>query len=436
MRSSLSIRLVIATTAIAATLAAALGTFVVIPVNDIATRAGQRAAAAEATLAAAALRAGGGPVAAATVCRVGAACARGAVRLDATTVAAAVAGRAPLGGHRGRVAWGLAGAGAGRAVLVVVDRGGAMERRERIGLLLALAIVLTSTLGCALWAGASYARRLGRVARVARRIADGDLTARAEIAGRDELGLLGRDVDRMAERLAALERTRSEFVAKVSHDLRTPLTVIRGYAFTLRRRAEDPDDARRLDAIGRETDRLASLVDDLLTLSQAGAGALRVTMGRMVAADLLEEVAERVAPLALEHGVEVTVETPFELELDGDRRRLAQVLTNLATNAIRHTPAGGTVQLIAERRPDGPVVLRVEDTGTGIDPAGVERLLRPFEHGDGPGAGSGLGLAIARELVGAHGGRLRLAPRAGGGTVATVELPGLHGAGRTLVELR
>jgi signal transduction histidine kinase len=435
MRTSLSVRLVIAASAIAATLAAALGAFVVIPVNDIATRGGERAAATEATLAAAVVRAGGSPGGAATLCRAGAACVRDGIRIQAATVAAARARGSVVHGHRGRVAWALAGVGDGRAALVAADRGGAMERRERVGLLLALVIVLTATLGWALWAGASYARRLGRVARVARRIADGDLTARAGIPGRDELGLLGRDVDRMAERLGTLERARSEFVAKISHDLRTPLTVIRGYAFTLRRRTQDPDDARRLDAISRETDRLATLVDDLLTLSQAGAGALRVTIGRMVAADLLEEVAERVAPLAHEQSVEVTVETPLDLEVDGDRRRLAQVLTNLATNAIRHTPAGGSVHLVAEESRDG-VVLRVEDTGRGIDPAGVERLLRPFEHGDGPGSGSGLGLAIARELVTAHGGLLRLEPRAGGGTVATVELPGAPRAERALVELR
>ena len=136
------------------------------------------------------------------------------------------------------------------------------------------------------------------VARVARRIADGDLAARAGIPGRDELGRLGRDVDRMAERLAALERARASSWRRSRTTCGRRSRSSSGYAFTLRRGAHDPDDARRLDAIGRETDRLASLVDDLLTLSQAGAGALRVTIGRMVAADLLEEVAERVAPLA------------------------------------------------------------------------------------------------------------------------------------------
>ena len=247
--------------------------------------------------------------------------------------------------------------------------------------------------------------------------------------------MLGRDVDRMAERLGALERARSEFVAKVSHDLRTPLTVIKGYAFTLHRGATDDAERRRLAAIGRETDRLTALVDDLLTLSQAGAGALRVTIARVGVGDLLDEVAERIAPLASERDVALVVECPLELELDGDRRRLGQVLTNLATNAVRHTPARGSVRLSAFPR-GSSAVLRVEDTGSGIDPALVERLLRPFERGDGPASGTGLGLAIASELVAAHDGRLQLEPRTGGGTVATVELPRRATRARALAGVR
>jgi signal transduction histidine kinase len=232
---------------------------------------------------------------------------------------------------------------------------------------------------------------------------------------------LGLDVDRMAERLGVLERARAEFIAKVSHDLRTPLTVIRGYAYTLERRARG-EDRRRLASIGRETDRLAALVDDLLTLSQAGAGALQVSQERIEPEELLEEVEERVRPAAVERGVALEIESAAELELHGDRRRLAQVLTNLATNAIRHTPAGGEVVLCALPGADGGVELVVADDGEGIDPELVPTLLLPFERGNGP-SGTGLGLAIAVELVQAHGGRLQLLPRDGGGTVASAWLP-------------
>jgi signal transduction histidine kinase len=210
-------------------------------------------------------------------------------------------------------------------------------------------------------------------------------------------------------------------VAKVSHDLRTPLTVIRGYAWTLERHA-DGDDRRRLQSIGRETDRLAALVDDLLTLSQAGAGALRVTKAPIDADALLDEVEERVRAAAAARSVTVEVEAAGDLQIHGDRRRLAQVLTNLAANAVRHAPDGGAVVLRVQPGADGGVELVVVDDGDGIDAALLPTLLRPFEHGDGP-SGTGLGLAIAVELVQAHGGRLQLLPRDGGGTVASAWLP-------------
>ena len=422
MTGALSNRLIVAIVCLSVTLSSALGAFVVVPVNDLIGDDLVRQVAARAQLA--------------TLARDGATLPAGlAVYRTQADLRRAVEGfrptvadwarrddaryrRAELVGQR---AYAVAGTGDGRLVLAALDRGGAVERQERIGLLLSLVLVLTATMGWALWAGASYTRRLGRVAAVARRAADGDFSARAGLGGRDEVAGLGHDVDRMAGRLGALERARSEFVAKVSHDLRTPLTVIRGYAWTLERHATG-EDRRRLHSIGRETDRLAALVDDLLTLSQAGAGALRVTKAVIDADDLLEEVEERIHATAAARGVTVAIEADDDLLLHGDRRRLAQVLTNLATNAVRHTPDGGGVVLGARAGADGGVELVVADDGEGIDPTRLPTLLRPFEHGDGP-SGTGLGLSIAVELVQAHGGRLELLPRDGGGTVASAWLP-------------
>jgi two-component system sensor histidine kinase BaeS len=422
MRTALSNRLVVAVAAVAVTLSAALGALVVLPVNRLVdadhVRAVERAAAIAAT-------GGAGP---------------GVTVLDTPrTVLPGVpsstdwAGRANpayrRSGRRGRVAFAVRGRADGRLVVAVDDRGGAIERRERVGLAASLVLVLAGTMGWALWAGGAYVRRLGRIARTARRLADGDLDARASVGGRDELAGLGRDIDRMAGRLGELERARAEFVAKVSHDLRTPLTVIKGFAYTLERRSTVPDDQRRLAAIGRETDRLAALVDDLLTLSQAGAGALRVAFGPVAVDDLVAEVVDRVAPLAAEHGLAVEAIADDGLVIEGDRRRLVQVLTNLATNAIRHSPARGLV-LISARETRRGVELAVADDGPGIPRAEVDRILRAFEQGQGATAGSGLGLAIVTELVTAHGGRLELVDRPQGGTVARVTLPvgASHGA--------
>ncbi len=423
MKDGLANRLIVAVVALSVTLCFALGAFVVMPVNDLIGQDLRAQADARAQLARL-LPPTATPPTGVVVYRSESDLGRAVLGFRPSPADWAARGdagyvRTELDGQRAAA---VRARPDGRLVLAALDRGGAVERQERIGLAISLGLVLTATLGWAMWAGGAYARRLGRVAAVARRLADGDFSARAALRGHDEVAVLGQDVDRMAARLGALERARSEFVGKVSHDLRTPLTIIKGYAYTLERHAHG-DDRRRLASIGRETDRLTSLVDDLLTLSQAGAGALRVTVAAIDVDELLEEVEERVRPLAEEREVALEIEAATGLDLHGDRRRLAQVLTNLATNAVRHTPPGGEVVLCAMPADDGGVQLIVADDGEGIDPARVPDFLRPFEHGEGAGSGTGLGLAIANELVQAHGGTLQLAPRDTGGTVATATLP-------------
>ncbi len=397
-------RLAVGLAAFAAAVAIALGALVVLPVNALVDDAHGAAVLERSQLAAELVRRGGEPPAGVRV-----------VPADGLRAARLV--------QVGRVATATSPVGDGRAVILRAERSPEIEAREVLGLVLALVLVVGLGLVLVIAAAWAHVQRLSRVAAVARRVADGDLAARAGIGGRDEVARLGGDVDRMAGRLEALEAARREFVGKVSHDLRTPLTIIKGYAFTLERGARDLDDRRRLVAIGRETDRLAALVDDLLTLAQAGAGALHVTCAPVSAHELLEEIGERVRTLAGERGVAVEIEQADRaLVFDGDRRRLGQVLINLATNAVAHSPVGTAVRLAI--RPDRErVELCVEDRGCGIDPALVPQLLEPFARGGNAYGGAGLGLAIANELVLAHGGALALEPRDGGGTVARATIP-------------
>ena len=421
MRRVLANRLVLAVAALSVAVSTAVGAFVVLPVNELADAAHAASVADRADLALAAARAGGRPAA------------PGLAVLDRPALipaggvpSAADWARARRTGWRrdvraGRTAYAIRPVGDGRLLVVTAVRPGTFERRERLGLAAALFTVLVGAMAFALRVGARHAYRLAHLARVARRIAAGDLTARAHDPGRDEIARLGADVDLMAERLGALEQARGEFVAKVSHDLRTPVTVIKGYAYTLARRTTDPDVARRLAAISREADRLAAQIDDLLTLSSSRAGALQLVWEAGDAHDLLAEVAERAGVQAAERGVEVEVE-PASFPLDGDHARLARAVTNLVQNALRHAPAGSTVRLRAEADGDDAALV-VEDRGCGIAPARIPALLQPFATGD-PVAGTGLGLAIVAEIATAHGGAFTLAPRPGGGTVARIDLPG------------
>ncbi len=398
-RLGLATRLIIASAALAVTLCTALGAFVVIPVNTlvddlVATHARDRADLA-ARLVAANQPAPGAVVSAADE-----------VRPPAPVVARRAIASVTLPD--------------GRAVTVTATRSGAIEERERTGLAISLAIVLGATVGWALWAGANHVRRLSRVASTARHIAGGDLTVRTSLDGNDELSSLARDVDHIAVRLQTLEQARSEFIGKVSHDLRTPLTVIRGYAYTLERRAVG-DDLRRLQTIGRETDRLAALVDDLLTLAQAGTGTVVLRCEEVAINAVMQEMSDRLRPLAADRSIALEVGRAGGAMV-ADRARVGQVLTNLLTNAIRHTPVGGVVELAVRERPD-EVEFRVSDTGSGIDPASVERLMQPFEQGGSSPGGAGLGLAIVSELVRLQRGTFAIERAPLGGTLARVTLP-------------
>jgi signal transduction histidine kinase len=421
MRRVLANRLVLAVAALSVAVSTAFGAFVVLPVNDLVDAAHAASVADRADLALAVLRAGGTPTG------PGLAVLQAPVQPAAHGVPSASDwARARRLGWRhdarsGRTAYAVRPVGDGRLIVVSAVRPGTFERRERLGLAAALATVLVGAMGVAVRAGTRHARRLARLARVARRIAAGDLSARAHDTGRDEIARLGADVDLMAERLGALERARGEFVAKVSHDLRTPVTVIKGYAYTLARRTSDPDVDRRLAAITREADRLAAQIDDLLTLSRSQAGALELVWSAAEVQDLLGDVAERAAAHADERGIALEVDGATFL-LDGDHARLARAVTNLVQNAIRHAPAGSTVVLRAEA--DGhDAMLVVDDAGCGIAPERISMLVRPFATGD-PVAGIGLGLAIVAEIAAAHGGTFSLEPRAAGGTSARIRLPG------------
>jgi signal transduction histidine kinase len=347
----------------------------------------------------------------------------GGVRLNARDVAGARSATYVRSGHTTHRAWAVASIGDGRLVTSRRTRRPVIEAAGLIAILLATVL---ATL-CGSWIIQRplriYRRRVGVLAEATQRIARGERGVRTAVDGSDEIGMLSGHVDAMAERLEALEQARTTFIAKVSHDLRTPLTVIRGYAYTLGRYEGSPVARERLRRIELETDRLAALVDDLMTVSEASAGGLRLVLSEQDAAATLDEVAERLTGLAEHRNVRILrLDGPGSRTVRADRRRLVQIVTNLATNAINHAPAGTSV-VLGVAVVAGRVEIYVADEGPGIDPRQAERLLEPFERGEESLEGTGLGLAIARDLVAAHGGRLQFRAAEPRGTRAVVSLP-------------
>jgi signal transduction histidine kinase len=270
---------------------------------------------------------------------------------------------------------------------------------------------------------AGAARDLDTMLAATRRLEGGDYGARV---GRTRSDLppvqeLARGLDTMAARLEADEEQRRTLLADVSHELRTPLAVITGNLEAVLDGVY-PADAAHLTPILDETRVMERLIDDLRTIALSEAGTLTLHPEPTDPDVLIGEVLHAFAPVATTAGVTLTTEPTGDLPiLDVDPVRIREVLSNLVANALRHTPAGGTVSVegSADAR---SVVLVVRDTGPGIDPALLPHVFDRFVKGAGS-RGSGLGLAIARGLVEAHGGSISVESPAGGGTTFRVELP-------------
>jgi two-component system sensor histidine kinase BaeS len=252
-----------------------------------------------------------------------------------------------------------------------------------------------------------------------------EVHARASVRTRDETGLLAEAFNDLTERRERLEEQRKAMVSDIAHELRSPLTNIRGWLEVTRDGVVDPDPAL-LSSLHEEALVLQRIIDDLQDLAAADAGTLRVHREPVRAADLLDQVAAAHRVAADAAGVTLLTDPDGTAWLDADPVRMRQALGNLVSNAIRHTPADGTVTLAARRDGDD-VVLTVTDTGQGIAPEDLphvfERFWRAEKSRSRRTGGSGLGLPIVRHLVAAHDGTAEVRSEPGKGAEFTLRLP-------------
>ncbi|UYQ65224.1 HAMP domain-containing histidine kinase [Streptomyces peucetius] len=285
-----------------------------------------------------------------------------------------------------------------------------------------VAMAAVVSLATALLLGRWVVARSRELTLAARSFGDGGSFAAPGGASTAELDALSRELAATSDRLAAsrereraLETSRRELVAWISHDLRTPLAGLRAMSEALEDGVvQDPE--RYFRQIRTEVDRLNSMVGDLFELSRIHAGALALSPTRMSVYDLVGEALAGVDPLAREHGVRLVGDgvEPVPVEVDG--KEMTRVLANLLVNAIRRTPADGTVAVAAERREDW-VVLSVTDGCGGIPEDDLPRVFDTGWRGSQartPPAGAGLGLAIVRGIVEAHAGRAEVSNVSGG----------------------
>lgn len=292
-------------------------------------------------------------------------------------------------------------------------------------------VALVIAVGLSLLIAGSVARPLQRMSLAARRIASGDYRQRVEVAGPPEVRALAHSFNDMAEQVAAAQQAQRDFLANVSHDLRTPLTSIQGFSQAITEGVtSDPAAAQRAaQIIYDETARLHRMVESLLDLARLDADQVNMRRSPIAPGDLLHAIGAGFSGRVRERQVDLRLIIPPDLPpLSGDGDRLAQVFTNLLDNALKHTPPGGTVTLSAALS-DGGLAVTVRDTGEGIPPDELSRIFERFYQVDKSrqrdclSDGLGLGLAIARQIVEAHGGTIRADSAAGQGTTFTVWLP-------------
>jgi signal transduction histidine kinase len=267
-----------------------------------------------------------------------------------------------------------------------------------------------------------------------RRFIDGistNTTERRQLAEQREQLLA--DQQEQVRRLKELDRMKDELVALVSHELRNPLGIIRGYVEMLRAEPDlDPDHRHLVEVIDRNSGHMQRLVDDLLEMARLDAGRLSIDPRTLPLRRLISDSVDAQRPAADAKQLTVSVDMPRHLTTYADPVRLRQVIDNLLSNAIKYTPAGGTVRVTALGRPDtvpvGPTTITVTDSGIGIPAEQYAHLFDRFFRASNAVSegikGTGLGLAITKAIVTAHHGTITASPATPAGTTFSITLPG------------
>jgi len=275
-------------------------------------------------------------------------------------------------------------------------------------------------------------RSLRRLSRATRDLADGAFTDALPEDRNDEIGDLGRAFNRMAARLKEVDALKEDFFSHISHDLRNPLTGIRGAAQLLIQgkagRPLDPRQAHLVRIIDESVDRTLGLVNQILDVTRLRARLMPLERRPVDLAKLVLRGLDELSPAAEEAGIALGSTTSgADFTVQGDEAGLMRVVTNLVGNAIKFTPRGGSVS-VQVRDWGAEIELRVTDTGEGIAAAALPRIFDPYRQAHAGRNGSGLGLAVVKGFIEAHGGRVDVESEVGKGSVFVVTLPRGRGA--------
>ncbi|QSO53096.1 HAMP domain-containing protein [Alicyclobacillus curvatus] len=309
------------------------------------------------------------------------------------------------------------------------------QQQEWLLVLAGIGAVLMA-LGLTVVLSKRIAEPLKQMAGATRELGKGNFEMRLPVVGEDEVANLGESINELAKNLHRLETSRKEFLADISHELRTPMSYIRGYSQVLEEGLiQSPEETQKyLHIINEESKRLETLVNDLFVLAQADAGMLTVEKQSTQLENIVQQVVERMHKKAEDKQIQIHLEIPTLPTVYVDPLRMEQVLINLIDNAIRYTPAGGQIMVYGQTVSQG-VEISISDTGIGIPkedlPRIWDRLYRVEKSRSRARGGTGLGLAIVKQIVELHGGHVTAESVEGKGTTMRFWIPLDSGAGMT-----
>ncbi len=318
-----------------------------------------------------------------------------------------------------------------------VDADRAVARRQAINvalIMIAALIMLGSGLGVLFWIRKKMMVPLENLAVASRKLGHGDLSARVDPGGVQEIALTGSAFNQMADEIEQhvgqmhdLSAARSRFVSSVSHELRTPITSLRGYLELLENGEAgqlEPDQAKYVEIAGRNARQLDDLINDLLTMSRVQSGRITVKPEPVNVRELLRDLKAEMLPIGAERGVDVVLVDTGDLIVSGDPLRLKQAFGNLLSNSIKYSRDGQAV-IVRAFAVNRQAVVSFVDWGVGIPREDLPQIAEPFFRSNSSDRipGTGLGLAIAKQMVELHGGRLAVESEFGSGSTFTVYLP-------------
>jgi signal transduction histidine kinase len=288
------------------------------------------------------------------------------------------------------------------------------------GLIILVIVVIVS-----IFLSSTITKPIMNITAAASKMAKGEFSTRAKVPLNDEIGKLADTLNFMAGEITRNEELKNDFVSSISHEIRTPLTSIKGWAVTLRTGSLE-DKAEMLDGleiIERESDRLTSLVEELLDFSKFESGQITLSKSEVDLVRLLNYIKRHLDPRASRQNINFFIETDKDIPLiKCDENRLKQVLINLLDNSFKFTQEGGSIK-ITLTRDTYYAKISVEDTGIGIDKNDLNRVTEKFYKGKESKYGSGLGLSISKQIVELHKGSLIIESTPSCGTIVHVRLP-------------